>query len=55
MELHGPGLGVLFGFLTLIPCVGLIILLIVNQQATSLLQRNKVRVGLFGARMSDIR
>jgi hypothetical protein len=54
IEVHGAGLGILFGFLALIPCVGLIILLIVNQQATSLLQKNGIRVGLLGANMSDI-
>jgi hypothetical protein len=55
VEVHGTGLGILFGILTLIPCVGLIILLIVNAQATSLLKQNRVRVGLMGANMSDIR
>ncbi len=54
MEIHGTGMGILFGLLTLLPCVGLIILLIVNQQATSLLQKNGVRVSLLGANMSDI-
>jgi hypothetical protein len=55
VEVHGTGLGILFGILTLIPCVGLIILVIVNAQATSVLKQNRVRVGLMGANMSDIR
>jgi hypothetical protein len=54
IEVHGTGLGIVFGILALIPCVGLIILLIVNQQATSLLQRNGIRVGLLGANISDV-
>ena len=52
METSGAGLGIPFGILTLIPC--LIMLLIVNAMATSMLQKNRVRVGLFGANMSDI-
>lgn len=55
IELHGVGMGVLLGILTLIPCLGLIVLLIVNQQATSLLKKHRVRVGLLGANMSDLR
>jgi len=55
IEVHGVGLGLLFGFLTLVPCIGLISLLIINQSATSILQRNGVRVGLFGANMDDVR
>jgi hypothetical protein len=54
VETYGVGMGILFGFLTLIPCVGLIMLLVVNQQATSMMQRNGVRVGLLGANMADI-
>ena len=55
VEVHGTGLGIVFGLLTFLPCLGLIVLLIVNQTATSMLQRNRVRVGLLGANMSDIR
>ena len=54
VEVQGTGLGIVFGILTFIPCLGLIILLIVNH-ATSMLQTNRVRVGLMGANMSDIR
>jgi hypothetical protein len=47
-------LGILQGILTLIPCVGLIVLLVINQTATTTLQQNGIRVGLLGARLSDL-
>jgi hypothetical protein len=55
LKLYSTGIGVLLGFLTLLPCIGLIVLLILNSKATSLLQKHNVRVGLFGANMSDLR
>lgn len=54
VKVSGPATGVLLGILTAIPCLGLLMLLIVNTQATGLLQRNGVRVGLLGARLTDI-
>lgn len=50
---YGVGGGILLGLLTMIPGVGLILLLIINSKATSLLNLNGVRVGLLGARASD--
>jgi hypothetical protein len=44
----------LLALLILVPCLGLIGLLIINIQATSVLQANRVRVGFLGARMSDV-
>jgi len=38
----------------LIPYLGIILLLIINQRATKLLTSNNIRVGLMGARLSDI-
>jgi hypothetical protein len=32
----------------------LIVLLVVNQQATTLLRKNGIKVGLMGARVSDL-
>lgn len=54
MEIHGPGMGVLFGFLTLIPCMGLLILVILNQQAVAVLTRHGISVGFMGANTDDI-
>jgi hypothetical protein len=53
-KVYSQGLGILFGILTLIPCVGLIVLLIINAKATAVLKDHGIRVGLLGANMSDI-
>ena len=37
---YNVGVGILLGILSLIPCLGLIVLLIINSQATTLLRRN---------------
>ena len=54
-KVYGTGLGVLLAILTLIPWVGLIVLLIINAKATGVLKRHGIRVGLLGAYMSDIK
>jgi hypothetical protein len=54
MKVYSTGLGIVLGVLTLIPCVGLIVLLIVNGKATSVLQANGISVGLLGADPSTI-
>lgn len=54
IKVYGAGLGVVLGLLALIPCVGLIVLLIVNGKATNILQRNGCHVGLMGANLSQI-
>lgn len=51
---HGAAAGVLMGILTLVPLVGLIILLTVNGKATKILKENGIAVGLFGADASKI-
>jgi hypothetical protein len=38
----------------LIPCVSLIVLVAINSNATSALQRSGLRVGLLGARLRDL-
>jgi hypothetical protein len=53
-KLSGPVLGVFLGLLTVVPCLGLVILLVVSVRATGALRENGVRVGLFGARVRDI-
>jgi len=54
-KLHGAGTAALLGVCQFLPCVGLIILLVVNAEATNELGRNGIRVGLLGARRSDLR
>lgn len=50
----GTAMGIFLGLLTLVPCLSLLIIVIANTQATSVLQRHGIRVGLIGARMGDI-
>jgi hypothetical protein len=54
IKVYSTGLGVLLGILTLIPCVGLLMLLFVNGKATSVLKQNGIRVGLLGANLSEV-
>lgn len=53
-KVYNTGTGAVLGILTLIPCIGLIVLLIINGKATSILKENGVHVGFFGASSSDI-
>ncbi len=50
MKVYNTALGILFGILACIPCIGLIFLLIVNGKATSILRENGISVGLMGAK-----
>ena len=54
MKVYSTAVGVLLGILTLIPCIGLITLLVVNGKATSILRQNGIQVGLLGADLSRI-
>jgi hypothetical protein len=54
IKVYSVGLGILYGFLTLVPCIGLIMLLVINAKATTILRQNGIRVGLLGANLSDI-
>ena len=54
MRVYSSTVGVVLGILTLVPLVGLIVLLIVNQKATAILTSNGIKVGLLGARSADI-
>lgn len=53
-KVYSTGVGVLMGILTLIPCVGLIVLLVINGKATNVLKQNGIKVGLLGANISEI-
>jgi hypothetical protein len=50
-KIYSTGLGIFLGILTLIPCIGLIPLLIVNAKATALLRAAGLTVGLLGAKV----
>jgi hypothetical protein len=53
-KVYNPVVGVLLGFLTLIPCIGLLVLLVINSKATSTLKRHGIGVGLLGADLSKL-
>jgi len=46
--------GVFCAILMIVPCISLLVLLVVNQRATSRLQDNGVRVGFLGADPNSI-
>ncbi len=50
---YGTALIILLLVLSFAPCLGLIILLIINQQATSALTKAGLKVGLMGAKCPD--
>jgi hypothetical protein len=54
MKTHGTVLGIILGVLCLVPILGLLILLLVNQKATTVLQLNGIKVGLLGANLSSL-
>jgi hypothetical protein len=54
-KVYSTGIGILLAILTLIPLVGLIVLLVINGKATTVLKRHGIAVGLLGARMSDLK
>jgi hypothetical protein len=53
IKVYQTAVGILMGLLTLVPCVGLLALLLINGKATNVLQANGYRVGLFGASLSE--
>ncbi|MHB1037809.1 MAG: hypothetical protein ACYC35_26090 [Pirellulales bacterium] len=50
----GTGVGIAFGLLSLIPCLGMVILYHLSKDAAVILKENGIKVGLLGARLSDI-
>jgi hypothetical protein len=51
--LHGTGIAILCAVLLFVPCVGLLVLLVLNSQATRELRKVGLRVGLLGADASQ--
>ena len=54
IKVYGTGLGIVLGILSLVPLIGLIVLLVVNGKATGILKQNGINVGLLGANTSAI-
>ncbi len=52
MRVSGTGPGILYGIGSMIPCIGLLILLMINSRATKILTANGHHVGLFGTDLS---
>jgi hypothetical protein len=50
ISLYNTALGIILGILSLIPLLGLLILLMVNNKATTTLREHGVKVGLMGAK-----
>ena len=48
-NVYSTGVAILFFVLGFIPCVGFILLLVVNSKANSVLKQNGIQVGFFGA------
>ena len=53
-KVYNLAIGIVAGLLQFIPCIGLLVLLVVNQKATGVLQQNGIKVGLLGADMSQL-
>jgi hypothetical protein len=53
IKVYNVAVGIILGILTLVPCVNLIVLLVVNGKATGILQANGHKVGLLGANLSE--
>ncbi len=54
LKVYSTGTGIILGILALVPCLGLIILLVINSKATKILTQNGIKVGLLGANVSNI-
>lgn len=53
-KLYSTVLGVVLGVLTLVPIIGLVVLLVVNSRATRVLRDAGISVGLLGADLSQL-
>lgn len=54
-EIRGAFAAVVFGLATVVPCMGLVILTLVNSYASAELKKHGVKVGLFGASSADVK
>ena len=52
MRVYNVALGIVLGLLSVVPCIGLIVLLVVNGKASTILRSNGHKVGLLGADLS---
>jgi hypothetical protein len=52
-KVYGTVTGIIYGIGTIVPCIGLFILLAISTKATKILKQNGYSVGLFGADLSQ--
>jgi hypothetical protein len=55
LKIFSTGTGIVLAILTLIPIIGLIALLVINQKATTILKNKGYKVGLLGADLSEFK
>ncbi len=54
IKVYNVVVGILLGLLVLVPCLNVLVLVIINGHATTVLRRNGVYVGFLGARKRDL-
>jgi hypothetical protein len=54
LAMYNTAAGIILGILTLVPLIGLFVLLIINGKATTILRNHGIKVGLMGADMSQV-
>ena len=54
LSLYNTAVGIILGILTLIPLIGMFVLLVINGKATTVLRRHGIKVGLMGANARQI-
>jgi hypothetical protein len=54
MKVYGVPIGILLGILAMVPCLGLLVLLMINGKATRVLRHNGIRIGFMGANLSEL-
>jgi uncharacterized membrane protein len=52
-KVYSTAVGIMLAILTLVPCLGLVVLVVVNVKATGILKQNGHKVGLLGADLSE--
>jgi hypothetical protein len=55
IKVYNVGTGIIYGIGTIVPYIGLILLLVINNKATKVLRENGPHVGFFGADLSEFR
>lgn len=54
IKVYNVAIGIILGIGTMIPCIGLIVLLAVSNRATAILRENGIQVGFLGADLNTI-